>query len=183
MVRLLNIYILQCKYYLLPLLLLVNSCSVIASNSAGLSFKGNLLDTPPCEIYGTEGIGQPINIQFGEMAIQRIDGQRFQQNWVLNIECLTDLGNIVPLELSYVGSAVLFDEKALETSRAGLGIRLYDAASSDVIAPNDKKKLTMSSNGKLQLPLYSVPVKISKPVTPIVEGKFTATATITINYP
>ncbi|MEX6226456.1 hypothetical protein AB6F55_17520 [Providencia hangzhouensis] len=51
------------------------------------------------------------------------------------------------------------------------------------MAPNDKKKLTMTNNGKLQIPLYSIPVKIAKPTTPIIEGKFTATATISINYP
>ncbi|MBC8652385.1 fimbrial protein [Providencia vermicola] len=99
------------------------------------------------------------------------------------MDCGANLGSNVSLELNYMGNPVLFDEKALETSRAGIGIRLYNATDSTVIAPNDKKKLTMTNNGKLQIPLYSIPVKIAKPTTPIIEGKFTATATISINYP
>lgn len=163
--------------------LLLNSYSVTAGDSVGLLLKGNLIDTPPCEIYGMEGAGQPINIHFDEMAIQRINGERFKINWIINIECGINLGNSVALELIYVGTSVFFDEKALETSRHGLGIRLYDANNGVVIAPNDRRQLTMSSLGKLQLPLYSVPVKVPKPKVPIVEGKFTAIATIEINYP
>lgn len=171
------------KYYLLFIFLMINNHNTFANNSASLSFKGNLIDTPPCDIYGTEGINKPVNIQFGEIAIQRIDGKRFQKNWSLNIDCGANLGSNVALELNYMGNPVLFDDKALETSRAGIGIRLYNATDSTVIAPNDKKKLTMTNNGKLQIPLYSIPVKIAKPITPIIEGKFTAIATISINYP
>lgn len=171
------------KYYLLFIFLMINNHNTFASNSTRLTFKGNLIDTPPCDIYGSEGINKPVSIQFGEIAIQRIDGKRFQKNWSLNIDCGANLGSNVALELNYIGNPVLFDEKALETSRAGIGIRLYNAADSTVIAPNDKKNLTMTSNGKLQIPLYSIPVKIAKPITPIIEGKFISTATIAINYP
>ncbi|APC13662.1 MULTISPECIES: fimbrial protein [Providencia] len=182
MIKKVNIFAKMINYFLF-IFLILNSPNVFSNNSTSLSFKGNLIDTPPCDIYGTEGINKPVNIQFSKIAIQRIDGKRFQKNWSLNIDCGANLGSNVSLELNYMGNPVLFDEKALETSRAGIGIRLYNATDSTVIAPNDKKKLTMTNNGRLQIPLYSIPVKIAKPITPIIEGKFTATATISINYP
>ena len=74
-----------------------------------------------------------------------------------------------------------FDNKALQASQTGLGVRLYHQGV--VIPPNTGTPITMSDNGVATLPLYAVPVKDTDPSAMLYEGNFTATASVEMNYP
>nr|WP_314264854.1 fimbrial protein [uncultured Moellerella sp.] len=152
-----------------------------ASNRVDVSMKGQLLDLPPCAVYGVEGIDAPIRIGFNEVAIQRIDGQHYRQDFTLTVSCEGTLGQNVPIELGYNGRVSGFDTSALQASQALLGVRLYQADDGTVVTPNSRQTLTMSSNGRRQLPLYAVPVKAEG--GRLIEGKFTASATLALTYP
>ncbi|MGO2306794.1 MAG: fimbrial protein [Providencia sp.] len=154
---------------------------VIASTVAGVSVKGQLLDFPPCEVYGANGKGTPVHIGFDEVAIQRLDGQRYRQDMTLTVWCDGTLGQNVPIELIYSGAPSAFDPQALMTDKANLGVRLYQDNSGDVVAPNSTFRLTLTGNSSEQLPWYAVPVKAAG--ANLVEGKFTASATLSLNYP
>ncbi len=155
--------------------------SATASNQVDVSMAGRLLDLPPCDVYGADGKDAPIRINFNEVAIQRIDGQHYRQDFTLTVSCEGTLGQNVPLELGYNGPVSGFDTEALQASQTALGVRLYQANEGTVVVPNSTQTFTMSSNGRRELSLYAVPVKAEG--GRLVEGKFTASATLALNYP
>ncbi|EMA4784641.1 MULTISPECIES: fimbrial protein [Providencia] len=159
----------------------INVGTSIASNDVKINMTGNLLDFPPCDVYSSDGVGSPIHIHFNEIGIQRIDGNRFKQNWILKVSCDGTLGANVPIELKYNGEDSGFDTQALVTDKPGLGIRLYRSDNGSVVELNKPYTLVMSKGGKLDIPLYSVPVKGGKSV--LSAGQFTASATLELNYP
>ncbi len=152
-----------------------------ASNQVDVLMGGRLLDLPPCEVYGADGKEAPIRIDFNEVAIQRIDGQHYRQDFMLTVLCEETLGPNVPIELGYNGPVSGFDTSALQASQTALGVRLYQAEGGIVVAPNSSQTLTMSSNGRRELSFYAVPVKAKG--ERLVEGKFTASATLALIYP
>lgn len=146
-----------------------------------VNFTGNLIQNPPCDVAGPDGIGQPIKVPFGEVGITKIDGVNYQQDFTLTLSCGPALGSAVALYLQYTGMPAPFDVKALQASQVGLGIRLYHQGV--VVPPNSGAPMTMSSNGTATLPLYAVPVSDADPATVLYEGNFTATATVEMLYP
>ncbi|MGG4609849.1 fimbrial protein [Providencia sp. Me31A] len=162
--------------------LLLNSKIATADTNVVVNMKGRLLDFPPCEVYGLQGKGNPIHIDFGEIGIQRIDGQRYRQDWTLKIACDAGLGRDVPIALTYTSGRSSFDNLAIATNKTNLGIRVYPVnTSGEPIKINTPMTIRMSSNGYKEIPLYSVPVKRSG--GNLTAGKFSATATVTITYP
>ncbi|HEM7146924.1 TPA: fimbrial protein [Providencia stuartii] len=143
--------------------------------------SGKLLDFPPCDIYGIDGKGMPIRIGFNEVAIQRIDGKRFRQDWTLNLSCDNTTGSGMSIELIYKGEPSQFDEYALVTDKPALGIRLYQKSNDQIVRLNMPVTLAVSSSGYQQIPLYSVPTKDTN--AKLSAGKFTASATLALNYP
>lgn len=144
------------------------------------TFHGTLIGNPPCEISGPDN---PISVNFGEVGINRIDGVNYTQPMTLTITCGGDLGSNVALYLAYDGmNANDFDSSALQTSRPGLGIRLYYQG--NVLTPNeDDLPITMSSNGQMTLPMSAVPVIDPDPSLVLQEGPFNATGTMEVRYP
>ncbi|MGG4610150.1 fimbrial protein [Providencia sp. Me31A] len=154
---------------------------VLADNQVNMILQGRLLDFPPCEVYGDGGKGAPIRVGFDEIAIQRIDGQHFRKNWILNVSCDVTLGSNIPIKIEYNGATSEFDQQALQTDKVGLGVRLYQVNNGQVVKLNTPYTLTMSSNGERQISLYAVPVK--NPGITLTPGRFTASATLALNYP
>nr|WP_282553592.1 fimbrial protein [Providencia sneebia] len=130
---------------------------------------------------GPDGVDQPIKVPFGEVGITKINGTNYQQDFTLTLSCGTGLGNAVALYLEYRGMNAPFDNNALQTNQAGLGIRLYHQGV--IIPPNSGTPITMSDGDTATLPLYAVPVKDPSPSATLYEGDFTATASVEMNYP
>lgn len=151
------------------------------AHAVGVNFTANLIQNPPCDVSGPEGMNQPIKVPFGEIGITKINGVNYQKDFTLTLSCGAGLGESVALYLEYRGMVAPFDEKALQTSILGLGIRLYHEG--HIIPPNTGTPIKMSSNGSADLPLYAVPVKDTDPAVTLFEKEFTATASVEMNYP
>ncbi|MDV5227793.1 MAG: fimbrial protein [Pseudomonadota bacterium] len=144
-----------------------------------MTFGGTLIGNPPCDITGDD---DPVSVKFGDVGISRIDGVNYAQPFTLTVTCGADLGNSVALFMGYDGMNADFDDRALQTSREGLGILL--SYNGTVIKPdNGDIPVTMSSHGVMTLPLVAVPVKDSNPALVLLEGPFNATGTVEIRYP
>ncbi|MEY0231396.1 fimbrial protein [Providencia manganoxydans] len=167
-------------YSLIGCAILINSNM---TQAVQLEFTGNLLENPPCDVAGPNGLNQPIKIGFGDVGISRINGENYRQDFTITMTCGSDLGNAVALYLTYGTNAYKapFDNKALGTTTSGLGIRLYHEGV--VIGPGTGTKMVMSSNGTSRLDLYAVPVRDPNPATILIEGDFTASATVQMLYP
>lgn len=152
-----------------------------ASNVANVAMTGRLLDFPPCEVYSDAGKGAPVLIGFDEVAIQRIDGQSFRKDWLLKVSCDASLGSNVPVNIEYRGATSGFDQQALQTDKDGLAIRLYQVSNGQIVQLNTPYTFTVSSIGERQISLYAVPVK--NPQVTLTAGRFTASATLALNYP
>lgn len=160
----------------------LSSLVPLAGYAVDVNFTANLIGNPPCDVAGPDGPEQPIRVQFGEVGITKINGENYRQDFTLTLSCGVGFGNDVALYLEYRGMvAERFDNKALQASQAGLGVRLYHQGV--VIPPNSGTPITMSDNGVATLPLYAVPVKDSSASAGLYEGDFTATASVEMNYP
>ncbi|MTC61465.1 fimbrial protein [Providencia rustigianii] len=172
-------FIFEKLIYRVFIVFLINILLVLSVKSSTLvTFKGNLIGNPPCDISGEN---DPIQINFGEVGITRIDGSNYLKDFILNINCSNELGNNVALFIAYKGmNAASFDNNAVQTSLSGLGIRLYYEG--HVIPPNDDNiPIVMSSGGVKKIPLSAVPVRDLS--VDLFEKPFTAMGTIEIRYP
>lgn len=159
----------------LVLLALLTFCSLFFSmqaRSVQTTFHGTLIENPPCDINS-------VDVEFNEIGISQIDGERYKKPFTITIECQNTLGTSVPLFLGYEGMAASFNSDALQTSKVGLGIIMYHDG--EIIPPNNEDiPVTMSSGGTYNVDLEAVPVKDSNPPS---EGSFTATGRVEIRYP
>lgn len=162
--------------------LLLSSLMPLTGYAVDVNFTANLIGNPPCDVTGPDGLDQPIRVSFGQVGITKINGENYRQDFTLTLSCGAGLGNAVALYLEYRGMvAESFDNKALQASKGGLGVRLYHQGV--VIPPNSGTPITMSDNGVATLPLYAVLVKDSSSSATLYEGDFTATASVEMNYP
>lgn len=171
----------RCLACFLSVFLCTSSVNSFGANTTNVSISGNLVTTPPCKIHGTESEDSPVRIDFKEVAIQRIDGERYRQNVNLTITCEVSLGKNMVIALQYKGVRSDFDTSALQASQPGLGIRLYKDEDGKVIPPDSTLQLTFADTSRQDLFLFAIPVKDKG--DSLVEGKFTASATLALNYP
>ncbi|MEQ4623861.1 MULTISPECIES: fimbrial protein [Providencia] len=156
-----------------------------SSQAIEVNFKGNLIDNPPCDVYGTNGKDQPIKIDFDEIGITDIDelnvsrNGNYQQSFILTVSCGAGLGNAVALFMDYKGMVSPFYADALRTSKTNLAI--YLESEGTAVKPNQGIKVVMSSNGTKQIPFTATPIR-NKGTMPL-EGDFTASATVEMLYP
>lgn len=154
---------------LLMLLILFSSAYVKAVPA---NFHGTLIDNPPCDINS-------VDVEFNEIGISLINGEKYKTPFTITIRCQNTLGNGVSLYLGYEGMIASFNSDALQTSKPGLGIIMYRGE--NIIPPNNEDiPVTMSSGGVYDIELQAVPVKDSIPPT---EGSFYATGRVEIRYP
>lgn len=156
------------------LLLSTNIFLIPSYASVRVNFGGNLLGNPPCDVTGAD-------VDFGEVGVTKIDGINYTQNFTISVECPADVG---ALYIAYSGmTADSFDNKALQTSVAGLGIRLFYNGS--VIVPdNHDIPITMpAAGGIVPISLSAAPVRDMSPSFLLLEGEFRATGTVEVRYP
>lgn len=157
---------------LLILLMLLSLFFSVELRAVPATFHGTLIENPPCDINS-------VDVEFNEIGISQIDGERYKKPFTITIECQSTLGTSIPLFLGYEGMEATFNSDALQTSKTGLGIVMYH--NGNIIPPNNQDiPVTMSSGGRYDISLEAVPVK---DITPPTEGSFNATGRVEIRYP
>lgn len=146
--------------------------SVLAAEN--MSFRGTLLEYPPCEING----GQPVEIDFGEVGINKIDGENYTRTFTLSYDCE---GASTDKSLRYLGNVTTFDSAAVQSNVADFGIRLAHRTPEGGVIP-----LTVGSSLRLAADVGSstfVVTPVKKVGAELHEGAFNAGATLQLNYP
>ncbi|WP_053270022.1 fimbrial protein [Pseudomonas chlororaphis] len=144
--------------------------SISLQAQENMSFRGTLIEPPPCTI-NESGV---IDVDFGErVGIRKVDGEHYKLEVPYHIRCEGDAGNW-EMTLMLRGSSTSFDSATLQTNKMGLGIRmLLDSRPLELNKP-------VFVNPKVLPVLEAVPVQ--RPGVTLVEGGFTATATLQAAY-
>ncbi|HID9895600.1 MULTISPECIES: fimbrial protein [Serratia] len=140
-----------------------------ADQGTKISITATVVAPPPCVIND----GRTIDIDFGNVGINRIDGNRYMQRIDYSIKC-DFLDNSRQLKMKIIGTAATFDSSILGSNINGLGIKLL--ANGRSFAINTPLDITYSSPPTLDV----VPVK--KGSVHLTEGKFTSGATMLVDY-
>lgn len=149
-------------------------CGSSVQAAENMSFRGTLLEYPPCEING----GQPVEIDFGEVGINKIDGENYTRAFTLSYDCE---GASTDKILRYMGNATSFDPAAVQSNVADFGIRLAHRTPEGRVIP-----LTVGSTLLLTSDMGSstfVVTPVKKAGAELQEGAFNAGATLQLNYP
>ncbi|MBI6151090.1 fimbrial protein [Serratia surfactantfaciens] len=137
-----------------------------------MSFKGTLREDVPCEING----GQPIDVNFETIGVNKIDGERYKKSFAVDITCPS--GFDAPFKVSYIGQQSSFDVSALATDINGLGIKAQyqiNGGFSDLAVGG-----YMGGAGSIKHYLKVVPVK--SPSLVLTPGVFNANASFRLEY-
>lgn len=95
-------------------------CSFTLHAADNLTFSGTLVD-PSCEVNG----GETIEIDFGDVSIDRIDGNNYKHLLGLNITCEgTRWDQSVSLTYTFSGTPTDFNPAAVATDVDGLGVEI-----------------------------------------------------------
>lgn len=142
--------------------------AIQTGDSQQVSFHGTLRKKP-CHIAGD----QDINVHFGNVGINKVDGQKYMQPVPYTLTC-DEVNASWSLMLSVKGTAAGFENTALKTNASGLGIRILQNGKPMEI--NKAMAITYASPPTLQ----AVPVQQSGVTLP--EQDFSATATLMAEY-
>lgn len=138
---------------------------------ADMTFHGTLIEPPPCTIND----GNQVEVDFGDrVGINKVDGVNYRQPLNYQITCDKAVGGPWALTLSLSGDAAGFDNDALLTDKAGLGIRVYQ--NDKPFAPNSTLKINLANRPVLE----AVPIKQAGAT--LTEGVFEAWATLRADY-
>lgn len=152
-------------------LLVLISCGFAAHAADNLKFHGTLIAPPNCTISND----QTIEIEFGNVLINKIDGTNYAKDVPYTITCdSTVRDDSMAMTLTLSGSATSFNQAAIGTTVTGLGIEIQQ----------DNQPFTLGSTipvNEQSIPkLKAVPVKQSG--VALQEGDFDATATLQVEY-
>ncbi|WP_095169703.1 fimbrial protein [Pseudomonas sp. Irchel 3H3] len=135
-----------------------------------LQFTGNLQAPPGCAVSDK---GRRIDVRFERnIAINRIDGERYRQAIPYQIECpgASDAGVTWHMRLTLQGNYAHFDPAALKTSVNDLGIRVLLGGTP--LVPNQPREIDVNASTPPEL--EAVPVKLTGAALPSTD--FTASA-------
>ncbi|CAI1948980.1 MULTISPECIES: fimbrial protein [Serratia] len=150
------------------LLLMVGSSPVQAAEN--MQFRGTLLTPAPCTLNG----GQRIDVDFGaSLGVNTVDGINYRQTVDYQLVCEPGASGKT-LGLTLTGPAAAYDTATLQTSQAGLGIRLTLGGQPFRLAT--RVLIEASAPPVLQ----AVPVKA--PDATLTEGAFEVLATLLADY-
>jgi type 1 fimbria pilin len=142
----------------------------IANAEQNLSFKGTVIEPPPCEINDS----QQIDINFGaSLGIDKVDGHNYRQtiNYLIKCDGESPSSN---LTLTVIGNAMSIDNSAIQSSTSGLGIRILE--SNRPLTLNQALVIDASNPPVLEA------VPIADPAIQLKEGSFVATASLLAEY-
>ncbi|MDK2376503.1 fimbrial protein [Serratia fonticola] len=160
-----------CRVLLLVIGLLGGATTVQAEGDVDMTFRGTLIEPPPCTINDDNR----VDVNFGErVGINRVDGVSYRQVLNYQISCQNTGSGSWALTLSLSGAAAGFDNQALLTNKENLGIRLYQ--NDKPFTPGSTLDIDLTNPPRLE----AVPVK-SEGAT-LTEGTFEAWATLRADY-
>lgn len=145
---------------------------VINEDNTGtkINIKATIIAPPPCKVNA----GRDIEVDFGQIGINKIDGVNFKKKIDYGVTCEI-VQESRQLKLKVTGTAASFDAKLLNTTVTGLAIRL-ETSPSQQIEVNKAIDVTLGN-----LPeLYAIPIKNASAV--LSEGDFTSSATLQVDY-
>lgn len=148
--------------------------SISPQAAENMSFRGTLLEHPPCEING----GQPVEIDFGEVGVNKIDGENYAQTFTLTYDCE---GTSTDKVLRYLGNATAFDAAAVQSNIPDFGIRLAHQSNAGGASAFEVGSTLPIASYVGSSTFVATPVK--KAGAELQEGAFTAGATLQLEYP
>ncbi|RBQ33676.1 fimbrial protein [Rahnella variigena] len=160
------------KFFLLTCGFLASITGANAKESeVDMKFHGTLIEPPPCTIND----GNNVEVDFGErVGINKVDGEHYRQQLNYQITCTQVVSGNWTLMLSLNGNAADFDDEALSTNKAGLGIRVYQGDTP--LTPNRRVKISLANQPRLEaVPIKQVGATLS-------EGAFETWATLRADY-
>ena len=57
----------------------------LTTYAVDVNFTANLIQNPPCDVAGPDGVDQPIRVPFGEVGITKINGENYRQDFTLTL--------------------------------------------------------------------------------------------------
>lgn len=150
-------------------LLVAPYVSLEAAEGVNMTFRGGLIAPPPCTING----GKKIDVDFGDrVGVNKVDGKIYRQTIDYSITCER---GALPWQMTLtLRGGVSFERAALQTNKLDLGIRIYQNNTPFII--NTPLNIVPGD-----LPLLEA-VPIAKPGSTLIEGAFSATATLQADY-
>ncbi|MCU5771608.1 fimbrial protein [Winslowiella arboricola] len=143
--------------------------SATYAESVAVNFRGTLIEPPACTING----GQPIDIDFGNVRDELIDGQNYIQVIKYQLNC-PDAAAPLVLTLRIQGGVSEFDPTAVNTNFRDLGIRVLSDG------------VPLEINTPITLDIMRPPLLQAVPVKPggstLSPGQFAAVATLYAGY-
>lgn len=138
--------------------------------AVSVSIRGVIIAPPSCIINS----GSTLNVPFGnDMMTTRVDGTNYRRGVPYTVSCTGHTSNDMTLKLQ--GTATVFDAKALSTSNADLGVKLYiNGAAWNLNTPTNFTYPTLPA-------IEAVPVK--RPASTLRAGAFSASATLVVAMP
>jgi len=152
------------------LLLSVATLPLSGVGAENMKFTGNLLAPPGCTVSDKGG---RIEVRFERnIAVNRIDGERYRQAIPYQIECPGAAGAGITwhMRLTLKGKDVHFDPTALKTSENDLGIKVLLGGTA--LIPNQPREIDFYASKPPVL--EAVPVKLTGAALPSTD--FTASA-------
>ncbi|MDZ7320055.1 fimbrial protein [Kosakonia sacchari] len=105
---------------LLPIFFSPFYCHGLMAGEVGISFRGTLIEPPPCVINNDE----TIYVDFGDEIITTlVDGQNYKKKIEFSLDCSSTTSTSQKIRISSTSPAS-FDETSLATDINGLGISL-----------------------------------------------------------
>lgn len=138
-----------------------------------MAFHGTLIEHPPCKING----GEPVEIDFGEVGVNKVDGQNYAQTFRIMYDCE---GTSTDKMLRYLGTATAFDTAAVQSTIPEFGIQLRHQ--------KDGAITPFAVGSVLAIPAYQgssqfIATPVKNAGAELQEGAFTAAATLQLEYP
>lgn len=147
------------------------SSPLLAEGSADMTFRGTLIEPPPCTIND----GNQVDVDFGErVGVNKVDGVNYRQMLNYQITCEGGGSGSWVLTLNLSGTATGFDGQALQTNKENLGIRVYQ--NDQPFTPGSSLAIDLATPPRLE----AVPVKNAG--STLAEGGFEAWATLQADY-
>lgn len=142
--------------------------AVLAGRTATVTVKVTVVEVPPCTINGN----RVIEVDFGDVIVPQIDGNRYLKPINYSLECTGQLTNVMKLAIQ--GNPTTFDNSALKTDVEDFGIAMR--VNGQPLAINNWINFVYPNKPVLQ----AVPVKRTGVDLP--GGEFSAGATLMVQY-
>ena len=79
-----------------------------------------------CDVYGENGVGQPIEVDFKEINIKDFDSDRYKRQIIYNIDCGEKSSSNPQLKMIFKSDVSSFNNQLIATNKQdSLGLQLF----------------------------------------------------------